>query len=633
MSIQRLLRALVGVLFALALVAVVSVQGAPAGSIIYVDADAVGNDDGSSWADAYPDLQDALAVAQEGDEIWVAQGVYYPAPDASDRTTTFELQPGVGLYGGFAGAEAQREQRDWETYITVLSGDLDRNDGTDPHHVVTDTVNITGANAYHVVTADGVTETAVLDGFFITAGRTDGDSPSRRNGAGMFSRDSSATLANLVFSGNHADSFGGGLYSSGHRATVSTLTNVTFTGNRAQSGGGMYNGVASAPVLTEVVFTANHAARDAGGMYNSGRLFADATLKNVTFTGNFAGHYGGGMYNREADPVLTNVIFTGNRADMRAGALHNYRSHATLTNVTISGNSADSQGGGVDNSLSSPTLVNAIVWGNSPDNLSNDEESSPNITYSNVGLTNGVYTGTGNINQDPLFVAPVVVSEVPTTAGNYRLQAASPALDAGTNDPVTVETDLDGNPRILDGTGDGNAVVDMGPYEALVHFLTIAREGQGWVTSDPGPIDCGPVCTGGFLAGTAVTLTATADPGWTFAGWTGAVVSADSPLGLVMDADKTLTATFTQDQYTLDVNIIGEGEVELEPDQDAYVFGQEVTLTADPAPDWTFVGWSGDIDSTENPVTLTIEDHTSVTATFTTPMDLSIFLPLVVRNH
>ncbi len=111
--------------------------------------------------------------------------------------------------------------------------------------------------------------------------------------------------------------------------------------------------------------------------------------------------------------------------------------------------------------------------------------------------------------------------------------------------------------------------------------------------------------------------------------------------GLLTGGDYTLAGGFWRggavvppdDQFTLEVIVVGQGTVTREPDQAAYEQGTEVTLTADPAPDWTFVGWSGDVDSTENPVTLTIEDHTSVTATFTTPMDLSIFLPLVVRNH
>jgi hypothetical protein len=72
--------------------------------IIYVDADSLCNSGcGGSWATAHPYLQDALAAAQSGDEIWVAEGLYYPdegaGQTANDRASTFQLQNGVAVYG------------------------------------------------------------------------------------------------------------------------------------------------------------------------------------------------------------------------------------------------------------------------------------------------------------------------------------------------------------------------------------------------------------------------------------------------------------------------------------------------------------------------------------------------------
>lgn len=78
--------------------------------VIYVHAVAPGGNDGTSWKDAYVDLQDALAVAQPGDEIWVAAGIYTPDRGTGDRSATFELVSGVGMYGGFAGWETRRNQ-------------------------------------------------------------------------------------------------------------------------------------------------------------------------------------------------------------------------------------------------------------------------------------------------------------------------------------------------------------------------------------------------------------------------------------------------------------------------------------------------------------------------------------------
>ena len=106
---------------------------------------------GSSWSNAC-ELQTALASASAGDEIWVAAGTYYPG---TNREDTFQLISGVALYGGFAGTETAREQRDWGTNLTVLSGDIGVPDDSSD-------------NSYSVVTGSGVDTSAILDGFTIT---------------------------------------------------------------------------------------------------------------------------------------------------------------------------------------------------------------------------------------------------------------------------------------------------------------------------------------------------------------------------------------------------------------------------------------------------------------------------------
>ena len=90
------------------------------GNILYVKEGGTG--DCSSWENAC-DLQDALGDAETGNEIWVAEGTYYPT-DSTDRTVSFKLKNGVALYGGFAGTETARDQRDWVVNPTILSGDL-----------------------------------------------------------------------------------------------------------------------------------------------------------------------------------------------------------------------------------------------------------------------------------------------------------------------------------------------------------------------------------------------------------------------------------------------------------------------------------------------------------------------------
>lgn len=116
----------------LTLVAVVLLTTWPASAdVIYVDGDATGANSGSSWEDAYTDLQDALGVALSGDQVWVAQGTYKPSGPAGDVLATYQLLSGVGLYGGFAGGETELDQRDPDVNVTVLSGDLNGDDGPD----------------------------------------------------------------------------------------------------------------------------------------------------------------------------------------------------------------------------------------------------------------------------------------------------------------------------------------------------------------------------------------------------------------------------------------------------------------------------------------------------------------------
>jgi hypothetical protein len=104
---------------------------------IYVNANATGLNDGSSWANAYTNLQNAIANTQAGNEIWVAAATYKPTT-GSDRNATFNLKNNVSIYGGFIGNETSRDQRNWERNLTTLSGD----------------VGVSGSNldnSYHVV--------------------------------------------------------------------------------------------------------------------------------------------------------------------------------------------------------------------------------------------------------------------------------------------------------------------------------------------------------------------------------------------------------------------------------------------------------------------------------------------------
>ncbi|MCH7702167.1 MAG: hypothetical protein IID37_10810 [Planctomycetes bacterium] len=113
-------------------------------AVIFVKADADGNNDGTSWENAFTDLQDALAASEGGDQIWVAAATYNPDGPGGDRTATFQLISGVGLYGGFAGGETELDERDPDLNVTILSGDLNGDDRLDFAN--------NEENSYHVVT-------------------------------------------------------------------------------------------------------------------------------------------------------------------------------------------------------------------------------------------------------------------------------------------------------------------------------------------------------------------------------------------------------------------------------------------------------------------------------------------------
>lgn len=479
-----------------------------------------GSSDCSSWANAC-NLQTALDQAISGDEIWVQAGVHKPTSDPNDRTAVFALKTGVALYGGFSGDETNLEQRNWLANITILSGDIDSNDlNTDGNLIAETSADIQGSNAYHVVNGNYTNNTAVLDGFVITAGQANSTYPDD-SGGGMYNQDASPQLTNLIFSGNTAVD-GGGMFNFNSHPLV---TDVTFTGNTsANNGGGMNNNWYSAPVLTRVTFDSNSATANGGGLANAGDNLKPV-LQDVIFSKNSAGAGGGGLYNSVSNttqegkytnvtfsgntaaegggmhsnnitgPILTNGLFIENTATS-GGAVYNYRSTIEFINTTFTNNTASSQGGAMYNWWQrAPLLKNTIVWGNSaPEGpeIYNGSLGDTIISYSDIQGCGGSGAGWdsacgsdngGNIEVDPLFVD--------AGNGNLRLGQNSPAIDAGDNTavPLSITTDLGGSPRFQDipyvpDTGSGTpSIVDMGAYEADITAPTVISI----LRADPNP--------------------------------------------------------------------------------------------------------------------------------------------------
>jgi predicted outer membrane repeat protein len=315
--------------------------------IIYVDANAAGAlHDGAAWATAFTSLQSALAAAQPYNEIWVARGTYKPTTNP-DQNASFVLKDNLGVYGGLLGNETARQDGDWRANPTILSGDLNGDDGPGLTNI--------SDNSYHVVSSGGAFK-ATLSSFTISGGNASG--ATQANGGGMFNLGGRLTLENLVFSANAALS-GGGMYNS--PGSILSLNNVIFSGNYASGlGGGMFN-ASSSPRLTNSIFWGNTADRG-GGMANNA---SSPALINVSFNANRAlSGAGGGMdSSNNSTPFIANTILWGDApSEISSGAT----STPVISYSLVQGckpanwNSACGADGGHNLADVDPNFVNAV---------------------------------------------------------------------------------------------------------------------------------------------------------------------------------------------------------------------------------------------------------------------------------
>ncbi|MCL1921347.1 MAG: hypothetical protein FWG50_09775 [Kiritimatiellaeota bacterium] len=265
-----------------------------------------------------------------------------------------------------------------------------------------------------------------------------------QDGGGACNTPSSLDHTRCTFMKNKAGRNGGGVYGC-------DLLNCTLVGNSAEQDGG---GGAGGCTLTDCVLEKNTAGRHGGGFANWG------TLTRCIIRGNTAVQNGGGAGKGGSMGylVLRNCLVTFNEAEQDGGGAYD----ATLFNCTLLKNTAMTRGGGVADC----TLYNCIAVDNEliKGDKAEFDHSDSWFTFSCTSkLNDPIWDGGGNLfDQDPCFVSMAL--------NNYRLQQAiSPCIDAGNNDWTlgagTLEIDLDGNPRILNG---GHSLtVDMGCYESF----------------------------------------------------------------------------------------------------------------------------------------------------------------------
>lgn len=258
------MRYLISSLFLLLFVSSIHSQGRR----IYVDAYATGAGNGTSWYNAFTDLQAALFAAQSGDEVWVALGVYKPT-DGYNREISFKLKSGVKLYGGFSGVETELEQRNWERFKTTLSGNIGlANDDTD--------------NSYTILYIEQSSNECIVDGFMFTGGRADNSDPyvspysNEKSGGAIYAMAEGSvvypTVRNCNFENNYAREFGGAVYlfTGEGKDEMLPVENCWFVNNRAE---GIQKKIEAASDTTFRVFP-NPA---------TGTVTVEGVVKNRTF--------------------------------------------------------------------------------------------------------------------------------------------------------------------------------------------------------------------------------------------------------------------------------------------------------------------------------------------------------------
>ncbi len=453
----------------------------------YVTISGAGNQDGTSWANAYPanSIQSAIddMATAGGGQVWIASGTYYPTVpfdnDYTDvRKKSLNLKTDVEVYGGFSGNETSPGQRtdygEGGLNETIISGDLG-------------SAGINADNSYYVVYVESGVNNARLDGLTVQDGNA--NAGSYNDGGGVYTSYGDLTIYNCVIKNNHANDNGGGLYIQSNCVVDSSIIHSNTSG---AEGGGIYTLYWSfytdpVPLIKNSLIYNNVSSSDGGGVY----IKTGGDIRNCRIINNDASR-GGGIF-ASYGGLMTNNLIANNESNFYGGGVFlDYG--GTLANSTIVSNEAN-YSSGVNRNRGSAIIQNCIIWNN--DILSYGSGTAFEYCAIEGGFS-GSSAGSGIINLDasnsgsgnanyPEFISPVSFQgynpSMTSTflAADWRVSCHSAIIDTASAAlvPAGIITDLAGNSRIIDGNNDGNAKPDLGAYEYTSNYSTSASICQG----------------------------------------------------------------------------------------------------------------------------------------------------------